>query len=320
MDGPTIWMKVWPIVRGLVFVLGGFAVLLYLGQDKVIFFPIRLPGPPALPSVPGQVWRNVTFATADGSMLHGVYVEAATGTPGGAVAGPADPATPSGGIGRSEGPGGAPGRRRVLLYSHGNAGHLGFRFPRIAALVAALPLDVFIYDYRGFGASQGRPTVAGAIEDGEAALRWLQTERGIGPERVILYGESLGTGIATALAASRLDRIAGLVLESGFRSLSWRAGRRFPIIGPLVLTRDLPSTDILPAYQGPLLVIHSRDDEVIPFADGEALLAACPTPHKHHLWLEGVGHNDPVWELPAYRDAWQAFLATGSTASPPSAP
>lgn len=293
MGEPALWMKAWPVLRGLVAVSVALAVLLYLGQNRVIFFPIRLPGPPPLPTIPGQVWQDVIFPTADGSLLHGVYV------------GVASPTGPDDGVRSND----APATRPVLLYSHGNAGHLGMRFPRIAALVATLPLDVFIYDYRGFGASQGRPTVAGAVEDGEAALRWLHTQRGVEPERVILYGESLGTGIATALAAPRLDRIAGLVLESGFRSLSWRAGRRFPLIGPLVLSRDLPSTDILAGYHGPLLVIHSRDDEVIPFADGEALLAAAPTSYKHHLWLDGVGHNDPVWELPTYFEAWRAFLA-----------
>ncbi|RCK80393.1 MAG: hypothetical protein OZSIB_3139 [Candidatus Ozemobacter sibiricus] len=299
MGQPALWMKAWLVLRSLVAVVVVLAALLYLGQNRVIFFPIRLPGPPPLPPVHGQIWQDVMFPTADGSLLHGVYVSIASST------------GPGAGVRSND----APVARHVLLYSHGNAGHLGMRFPRIAALVATLPLDVFIYDYRGFGASQGRPTVAGAVEDGEAALRWLHTQRGVEPERVILFGESLGTGIATALAAPRLDRIAGLVLESGFRSLSWRAGRRFPLIGPLVLSRDLPSTGILSGYHGPLLVIHSRDDEVIPFADGEALLAAAPTSSKHHLWLDGVGHNDPVWELPAYIEAWRGFLTHVATAA-----
>ncbi|OIP23095.1 hypothetical protein AUK22_10020, partial [bacterium CG2_30_54_10] len=202
--------------------------------------------------------------------------------------------------------------RFVLLFSHGNAGNLVHRFPKILEL-ASLPLDIFVYDYRGFGQSDGSPSVPGAIIDGEAALAWLTKEKKIPMDRIILYGESLGSGITTALASPRLDKIAGIVIESGFRSLSCRASKRIPIIGPLILSQDLPNTTILSLYKGPFFVIHSKADGVIPFEDGEALFAACPSTRKTFLKLEGVGHNDAVWKLPDYLPAWRVFLESAGS-------
>ncbi|MBP7634711.1 alpha/beta hydrolase [Candidatus Ozemobacteraceae bacterium] len=253
-------------------------------QDHLVFFPAKLSEPPILPSIPGKTLTHVAFSAEDGTTLSGVWM--GTGTTAEA----------------------ASSTRPVILFSHGNAGHLGYRLPRLEAF-AALPVDVLLYDYRGFGQSDGRPSIAGVKKDAQAALAYLLNMRKIPIERVILYGESIGGGVAAWLAGDHLAEIGGIVVESGFRSLRIRAGSRFPIIGPLVLSDDLPSETILAKYAGPLLVIHSRDDRVIPFEDGKALFDICPSKEKRMCELVGVGHNDPVWERHDYMAAWRGFLA-----------
>ncbi|HOY69109.1 MAG TPA: alpha/beta hydrolase [Candidatus Ozemobacteraceae bacterium] len=263
-------------------------IALYLLQDHIIFFPVRLPALPELPTVAGRRFEHVAFTTADGVRLTGILMETASG-----------PAAPA-----------APASLPVLLFSHGNAGNLADRLPRLIEAFAPLPVDVFLYDYRGFGHSEGRPSISGVKADAVAALEYLHTTRGIPLPRIILYGESIGGGVAAWLAGLHPAEIGGLVIESGFRSLKNRAGSRFPVIGPLVLSDDLPSDRILSTYDGPLLIIHSRDDRIIPFEDGKALFDLCPSPRKSLCELRGAGHNDPVWRLPEYLPAWQGFLAS----------
>lgn len=262
-------------------------IAIYLLQNYLIFFPVKLATPPVLPAITGRTFAHVSFSAADGTALTGVWmgtVPSAAGQEAGAAS------------------------RPVLLFSHGNAGHLGYRLPRLEAF-ASLPVDVFLYDYRGFGRSDGRPSVAGVKNDVQAALSYLLNERKIPIERVILYGESIGGGVAAWAAGDHLADIGGIVVESGFRSLKTRAGSRFPIIGPLVLSDDLPTEAILAKYAGPLLVIHSRNDQIIPFEDGKALFDVCPSKKKRMCQLMGVGHNDPVWERQDYMAVWRAFLA-----------
>ncbi|HOT27757.1 MAG TPA: alpha/beta fold hydrolase [Candidatus Ozemobacteraceae bacterium] len=256
-------------------------------QNYLIFFPVRLIAPPGLPKIPGRTFVHVSFSADDGTVLTGVWM--GTSSPASELnAGPAS--------------------RPVLLFSHGNAGHLGYRLARLEAF-ANLPVDVFLYDYRGFGRSDGRPSVSGVKKDAQAALAYLLNERKIPIERVILYGESIGGGVATWLAGDHLADIGGVVVESGFRSLKFRAASRFPIIGPLVLSDDLPSETILAKYTGPLLVIHSRDDRIIPFEDGKTLFDVCPSKKKRLCELTGAGHNDPVWARQDYMTVWRDFLA-----------
>jgi len=260
-------------------------VSLHAFQSRLIFFPERLPGPPPLPRIPGRVVEHVSFPAADGTALRGVWLG------------------PEPGAARAKG---APARP-VVLYSHGNAGHLGYRLDRLAAL-AALDVDVLLYDYRGFGESQGSPSVDGVVDDAAGALAWIEA-RGVPAGRIVLYGESIGSGVSTALARRRDLRVGGLVLESPFRSLRAMAGRVIPFLGPLLLSRDLPNDEVVREWRGPLLVIHSRADEVVPFDQGRAVHEACPSARKAFLELDGFGHNDPVWLDSRYLEAWRRFLA-----------
>lgn len=274
---------IWRLLRALVTVLPIALILAWLFQEKMIFFPHQLATAPETLPIPGRVQEKVTFRSSDGLTLHGLWIGQAA--PEGASLTP----------------------RLTLLFSHGNAGHLWHRWNRLAAL-SRLPMDIFVYDYRGFGQSAGQPTVAGVVLDGVAAQDYLEHIRGIPRKKIILYGESLGTGVSTSIYRYNKGGNAGIVLESGFKSLKWRAARKIPLFGAFILRTDLPSSDILSEYQGHLMLIHSAADEVIPIEDTKSLLEACPSPHKKFLELKTYGHNDPVWEDPAYIQAWEEFL------------
>ncbi|HNW36352.1 MAG TPA: alpha/beta hydrolase, partial [Candidatus Ozemobacteraceae bacterium] len=261
----------------------------------ILFFPVRLTEPPVLPALNGRTFEHVTFPADDGTLLTGIWMSSASQT---VAAGSSIQA-----------PGSSTASRPVILFSHGNAGNLVSRLPRLVEAFAQLPVDVLVYDYRGYGRSGGRQSISGLKSDIQGAISYLKTVRSISIEKIILYGESLGGGVAVAGAETCLAEIGGIVVESGFRSLKARAGSRFPHIGPLILSEDMASDRTLSHYEGPLLIIHSRDDGVIPFSDGKALFDACPSRMKRMCELRGVGHNDPVWQLPEYLAAWREFLA-----------
>jgi uncharacterized protein len=159
------------------------------------------------------------------------------------------------------------------------------------------------------GSARAPLTYRASWPDAEGALAWLQASAGVSLDRLVAYGESLGAAVAVDLTRRHPEAFVGLAVESGFKSLRYRAGRRFPLIGPLILTADLPSDTTLASFRKPLLVIHSRADAVIPFADGQALYDICPSPKKRMVEFPSYGHNDAVWDDPAYIKGWQAFLA-----------
>jgi len=194
-----------------------------------------------------------------------------------------------------------------ILFSHGNAGHLLYRLGKIDIMCRA-GFNVLIYDYRGFGRSTGSPDVKGAITDGLAALKYLTETLQVQREKIVLYGESLGAGVSAEIMRHSGSDFAGLVLESGFASLGRQAERKFPFIGRHILKADLNVIDAVKSFNGPTLVIHSRADEMIPFADSEAVFAASISKQKRHHIIEQAGHNDPVWENPAYLATWLEFF------------
>jgi len=175
----------------------------------------------------------------------------------------------------------------TLLYSHGNAEDLGAVRPLLVRL-RAIGFSVFAYDYRGYGASEGRPSERGAYADIDAAYAYLTTALGIPPARIIAYGRSVGSGPAVDLAARR--PIGGLVVESAFTT-AFRVLTRVPLL-PFDRFRNI---DKIGRVRCPVLVMHGRADEVVPLAHGEALWRAAPQP-KRFLWADGAGHND-FWQV-----------------------
>ena len=180
--------------------------------------------------------------------------------------------------------------------------------PVLAHTLVGMGLDVLLFDYRGYGRSSGSPSEAGTYLDGEAVHAWLiarMQERGLGPGQLALWGESLGGGVAIELAGRRA--CGALVTESAFTSVADIARRSFFWLPVELLVRDrYQSIDKVGQLSIPMLVIHSPDDEVIPYGHGERLVAA--SRGARHLRTDG-GHNDGGFlRAPSYRATVRAFL------------
>ncbi len=250
----------------------GLLTLLYLVQERLLYFPVR-----QLVTNPGRVGLNyeeVQLTTADGVRLAGWFVPAANSD-------------------------------FVLLFFHGNGGNISHRLDSIEQF-RRLGLSVFIIDYRGYGHSEGRTTEAGTYLDAEAAWRYLTQERGVAAENIIIFGRSLGGAVAAALAEKHPPRL--LILESTFTSVPEMAARQFWFAPARQLARIQYNTAArLQNIHVPLLIIHSPEDEVIPFDQGQALFQAA-NPPKQFLQISG-GHNDGFLISAAqYEPAVAAFI------------
>jgi fermentation-respiration switch protein FrsA (DUF1100 family) len=239
----------------------GYAVLaaaLFFYQPNLLYFPdMPTRQIQATPEVIGLDFDSVTLTTSDNEQLHGWFI-------------PADPA------------------RGTLLFFHGNAGNISHRLDSIR-LFHELGLSVLIFDYRGYGQSTGTLTEKGTYRDADAAWQYLVAQRGIPPEHIILFGRSLGAGIAAELATRQAA--AGVILESAFTSVPDVAAELYPWLPVRWLSRYQYNTrKQLADIHSPVLIVHSRDDEIISYANGEQLFAAANEP-KQFLELRG-GHND----------------------------
>lgn len=176
-----------------------------------------------------------------------------------------------------------PTASHTLLFSHGNAEDLG-NVVDFMRQFHQLGYSVLMYDYRGYGTSEGSPSAHKAKQDIEAAYRWLIEEKKIAPEKIIAHGRSLGGAPSAWLAAHY--PVGGLVLESTFVS-AFRVRTHWPLL-PWDKFNTLRQ---IKKVTCPVLVMHGCDDEVIPFWHGQKLYAAAPG-KKMHLWIEGGHHND----------------------------
>jgi len=242
-------------------------------QRSLLYFP---GAPPVLnPDQLGLTWRNVTLKTEDSESLGAWFVE-------------------------------APKARGCILISHGNAGSLEHRLGLIASLVE-MGYSVLLYDYRGYGTSTGKPTEDGLYLDGTSGYNWLLAE-GWKPSQIILWGESLGGGVATELA-TRFE-CAGLVLDHSFTSAVDAGSYHYPWLPVSLLSVDrFESLEKFPEIQVPILIIHSPDDRVIPYEHAERLLAAGQG--RASLVTTEGGHNGlGFMSRASYRAHVRAFLET----------
>ncbi len=244
----------------------------FLFQEHLVYFPQR--NLEATPRERGLLYEDVMLEADDGVQLHGWFV----------------PRT---------------GARGVVLYFHGNAGNISHRLARVA-LFHQMGLGVFILDYRGYGRSGGRPSEAGMYRDAAAAWRYLTEARGIAAARIVLFGRSLGAAVAAELAARM--RPGALVLDSAFTSLPELGQERYPWLPVKWLARQrYPTREHLRRVDCPVFVVHSRDDEIIPFHHGEQLYAAARA-SKHFLAISG-GHNSAYFLTErVYADELGMFL------------
>jgi len=240
-------------------------VLLYLGRNRLIFFPSARPGPEAgLAFLRGTAdVRAIRIRRADARLLAAYDVR------------PLD----------AEDDGGP-----VVIFFHGNAGNIAYRAPLIEEFVRGTATRTVLPDYSGYGGSQGSPSEDEVCRDGLAVYEHLVAQ-GVAPERMVLYGESLGGAVALAVAAQR--PIGGVVLQSSFSSLSSMALRLYPWLplSALLARGAFPNAERIRELGVPLLVVHGTRDEIIPFAEGQRLYRAAPA-GAEWLAVEGAGHND----------------------------
>lgn len=190
----------------------------------------------------------------------------------------------------------------TLLFSHGNAEDLGNVFPFMEQF-HALGYSVLMYDYRGYGTSEGTPSVRKTYQDIDAAYHWLVEEKQVDPGTIIVQGRSVGGGPSGWLAAHR--PVGGLILESTFVSAF-----RVKTIVPLLPWDKFNTLQHLQQTTCPVLIMHGTHDEVIPFWHGQKLYDAAPG-KKRHLWIEGAQHNNYAYvDGPRYIDSILAFIET----------
>ncbi len=256
------------------------AVFVWFLQPKLLFYPSSQLV--AAPSQWGLPYEDVWLTTADGVRLHGWFVPA-------------------------QRPAAQPGRPRpqTLLFLHGNAGNISHRGASLQ-IFAELGLDVLMLDYRGYGLSEGQPSEAGLYKDADAAWRWLTDTRGLGPLDIVIFGRSLGGAVAAELAAR--VQPGALIVESSFSDLASMIQHHYPVLGQLIPLRyRFPAAAALARVEAPVLVLHSPDDDIVPYAQGRALYAAANEP-KRFVDLTG-GHNDGfLVSQPHYQQALADFL------------
>ena len=249
-------------------------------EERLIYFPSR--ETEATPDSLGLEHEEVFLDASDGTRIHGWFL----------------PALP-----RRSG-------SFTVLVCHGNAGNISGRLDRSLLLQRRLGVDVLLFDYRGFGQSEGSPSEEGTYLDAVAANRYLVEERGIARERLILFGESLGAAVAIEL--SLRENAAALVLEAPFASIAEMTRVAYPFLAPFtsfVRTR-YDNLRKIPEVALPLLVFHARRDPVVPFEQGEAVFRAAREP-KTFVAVENAGHADVFLAGgEAYWSAWKNFLQT----------
>ncbi len=190
----------------------------------------------------------------------------------------------------------------ALLYCHGNAGNLSHRGRVLQELQRLLDVSVMIFDYPGYGKSQGRPTESGCYAAADAAYDWLTQK--VRPERILVYGSSLGGGVAVDLASRRQHR--ALVLDKTFTSMPDVAQQIYPWLPVRWLMHNrFDNLAKIGKCHRPVFIGHGTADDLIPFLLGERLFAAANEP-KRFFRMEGCGHNDPVPRQ--YFDALRDFL------------
>ena len=181
--------------------------------------------------------------------------------------------------------------RDTVLFCHGNAGNISHRLEKIA-IFHNMGRNVFIFDYRGYGKSEGSPSEKGLYKDVEAAYRYLIDQRSISTDNIIAYGESLGGAIVIDLASKQ--KVKALIIEDTFSSVKDMVKIIYPFLPHFILQSKLDSVSKIRNIKVPKLIIHSVDDEIVPFNLGEKLFqAACPP--KEFLKLRG-GHNSAFWD------------------------
>jgi len=227
-------------------------------DELLLFFPTKYPDGDWQPS--GLAFEDAWFTAKDGTKLHGWYCPV-------------------------ENP------RAVVLYAHGNAGNLSHRSERMKYLQKELRVAALIFDYRGYGRSEGTPSVVGILQDARAAREFLAGRAKVKEAEIVLLGDSLGGAVVADLAGE--DGARGLILENTFSSMKDVAAHHYPQLAWLVPANKLDSVTQLAKYQGPLLQCHGDADRTIPISLGRKLFEAGKG-IKQFITMPGNDHNDKL--------------------------
>lgn len=270
--GGNAWSLVWSVLRIALIAYGFVIILVLLFQSHFIFFPERRIM--ATPEQIGLKFEDISFLTEDGKILSGWFIPAKE---------------PKG----------------VMLFCHGNAGNISHRLDSIM-LFNQLGLSTFIFDYRGYGRSQGKITEIGTYADAEAAWRYLVKIKEVVPNEIIIFGRSLGGAVASKLARNHKPK--GLILESTFTSIPDIAADIYSFLPVRLLIRfTYPTVENVRDIKCPVLIVHSRDDDIIPFKHGRLIFDAAPEP-KEFMEIKGSHNEGFLITGPRYRAGLESFI------------
>lgn len=250
----------WNVLGSIAIAYAAIVALLFVFQSRLIYFPETGREIATSPQAYGLEYSTHDIRTEDGETLHSWWIPASRD--------------------------GKPALGSVLLF-HGNAGNISHRLD-YARMFNRLGYACLLVEYRGYGRSSGTPSEEGTYRDALAAWKWLSETRGARPQDIVIAGESLGGAVASWLAVQHAPR--ALLLMSTFTSVPDLAAKIYPFFPVRQISRFYyDNLANLRRIKAPVLVAHSRDDEIVPFAHGEALFAAASEP-KQFLELRG-GHN-----------------------------
>jgi fermentation-respiration switch protein FrsA (DUF1100 family) len=262
----------WRIVRLPLIAYVTIVLLAMWFENSLIYFPTRYPHGDWQPA--GLDVEDAWFSSGDGVRLHGWFVAREQ---------------PS----------------AVILFCHGNGGNVTHRTDLLRVVPRYANASILVFDYRGYGRSEGVPHEAGILADARAARKWLADRAGVAEQEIVVMGESLGGAVAVDLAAT--DGARGLILENTFTSLVDVGSYHYPWLPVRLAMRSrLDSLSKIARYRGPLLQFHGDGDRIVPYAFGTRLHAAANSP-KRFVTVPRGDHNDP--RLQVHYDAICDFLA-----------
>ena len=263
------------ILRLLIYIVIGYVVvvgLLALFQNSMIFIPssTMIDSPDRL----GVEWSDHYIDTGDGEHIHGWMLHNRNA-------------------------------KHTVVFSHGNAGNISGRID-VAKMIFDRGASVFLYDYRGYGKSDGSPSEKKLMNDAVRVVEYLENEQGISPGSMIFYGRSLGGPVAAKKAAEFGG--AGLVLDSAFLNAKEVASDVYPFVPRFLVRLDFPADKLIQQLDGtPVLILHSRQDEIINFRHSEKLYELASEP-KTFVELQGGHNNHHIVSSDLHRTAWDNFL------------
>ena len=267
---------IWFIVLFVAIVYIGFATFLFFFQAKLLFFPDTVIV--YTPSSIGLIYDRISLITKDNVNISAWYVPVSSGDT----------------------------ERGTILFCHGNAGNISHRLGLIK-IFHDLGMNILIFDYRGYGESDGKPSEKGMYRDVEAAWDFLITTKQIPENKIIIVGRSLGGAIGAYIAQNRDPQ--GLILDSTFVSVNDLGAELYRFIPVRIMSRfSFNTVKYLRNVTAPVLVIHSRNDDVVPFHQGQKVFESAQG-NKSFLEITGLHNDGYLTSAQRYAEGLESFIS-----------